>query len=182
MSGEKYIRWVFVAIFLLMLVACSRERYELQPDGSLKLLPKEDFEPEHQTVEVRSVVSGDVLRISNGETIRLIAVDAPDPGERFFEESRTAHEELLLGKKVKLLFDQKKKDSRGRSLCYVLIPTYQGNNLRRVEESTCSVANFAMIRSGSARYQDSSPNHRYRGWLRSAEVRAREERLGIWSP
>lgn len=71
----------------------------------------------HETVT--EVVDGDTLDVSNGETVRLIGIDAPEAGTVEGDRATARLTELTLGKKVRLSRAEQDKDRYGRELRYV---------------------------------------------------------------
>src|SRR3989338_2228986 len=79
-------------------------------------------------VFVMKVIDGDTLKLSNGETVRLIGVDTPEtvhpakPVQYFGKEASAFTKRLAEGKAVRLEYDQQRtEDKYGRTLAYVYI-------------------------------------------------------------
>jgi endonuclease YncB( thermonuclease family) len=102
------------------------------------LLPQLAFSAEPLTVS--RVVDGDILQLSNGETVALKGVDTPESSNNFklwrdakstgqdtkdiIEKGKEAAEftrKLVEGKQVRLEYDAQKKDKYGRTLAYVYV-------------------------------------------------------------
>ncbi|MCZ6752535.1 MAG: thermonuclease family protein, partial [Acidobacteria bacterium] len=73
------------------------------------------------------VVDGDTLLLDRKERVRLIGVDTPEtvdprrPVERFGKEASAFMKRMAEGKKVRLEYDQDRKDRFGRTLAYVYL-------------------------------------------------------------
>lgn len=115
---------------------------------------------EGDTVEISSVVDG-------LSTVRLIGVDAPDPGQPHGETAREFAADNLADREVFLEFDAAPVDRYGRLLAYARLPDGRMFNELLVEKGHAQVATFP-------------PNTRHAGLFRDAQRSAREDRLGIW--
>ena len=90
---------------------------------------------------VQRVVDGDTLKLSNGERVRLIGVDAPESSNNpklrrdvkrtgqvaneiigMGKRAKKFTQNLIKGKTVRLEFDVQQRDKYGRLLAYVYIP------------------------------------------------------------
>ncbi len=97
---------------------------------TLELRTYENEEPyeiasgnEKETAQVTSVIDGDTIKISTGETVRIIGINSPESGEACFEESKEFLEDIFvdLGSLVQMEKDQTNKDTYGRLLRYVYV-------------------------------------------------------------
>lgn len=68
---------------------------------------------------VVGVVDGDTIEIDNGQTVRMIGIDAPNRGESGYEEAKEYLKDIIEGEKVRLEFDYYQDDKFGRILAYV---------------------------------------------------------------
>ncbi|MGV8073900.1 MAG: thermonuclease family protein [Syntrophobacteraceae bacterium] len=97
--------------------------------------------PSFGTVSV--VLDGDTIILRSGEKIRYLGIDAPEiahdksSGDCYGEEAKKINADLVLNKKVKILYDRQKIDDYSRLLGYVYLP-----------DGRC--ANEEMIKSGAA--------------------------------
>lgn len=122
-------------------------------------------------VVVVEVVDGDTIRVEladgTEEPVRLIGIDAPEPGGRMAAEAAGYLADLVLGKEVLLVSDVSDRDRFDRLLRYVVVDGLDVN-----EE---------MVRSGlavAARYPpDTARADRYE----QAQAQARAEGLGGWA-
>ncbi len=74
-----------------------------------------------ETVKVKRVVDGDTFITENNRVIRLLGIDAPEKGQKCFEEARRYLQNLIEGREVKLEYDKIKHDKYGRLLAYVWV-------------------------------------------------------------
>ena len=68
---------------------------------------------------VERVADGDTILLKNGERVRLIGIDAPEKGEKCFQEAKNRLQQLVLGKQVVLLKDVSERDRYGRLVRFV---------------------------------------------------------------
>lgn len=68
-----------------------------------------------------SVIDGDTFTISNGLSVRLLGIDAPNRGEQNYSLSQTALSTLISQKSLSLEYDSYQDDKYGRILAYVWI-------------------------------------------------------------
>ncbi|HAR95342.1 MAG TPA: hypothetical protein DCR97_05190 [Deltaproteobacteria bacterium] len=121
---------------------------------------------------VRRVIDGDTVVLESGETVRYIGVDAPEMAKKkggaefFAREATRFNKRLVLLKKVRLEFDQEKKDAYGRLLAYVYVKGV--------------FVNGELVRQGYARAMIKPPNTRYKDMLISYQREAMEKDAGLW--
>jgi micrococcal nuclease len=120
-----------------------------------------------QRLSVRDVVDGDTIVLSSGESIRLIGIDAPEKLSKYDRESTAMLKKLLEYGELSLTYDKQKYDRYGRTLAYVYSDTL--------------FVNKAMLDSGLAVVYFLQPNTRCFSEFVTAQKRARENGLNIWS-
>ncbi|MCC6759003.1 MAG: thermonuclease family protein [Candidatus Omnitrophica bacterium] len=144
----------------------------------------------YNDVVVERVLSADTIMIKGDKKIRLIGVKGPDaprrpkteydknglpiekpvlPENTFEEKAYAFASHLLLGKHIRLEFDESRNDDDFTTVAYVFL----------VEEGT--FANTEIIRYGYADLQIKPPNLKYEEELRAAYREAREEKRGMQS-
>lgn len=64
-------------------------------------------------------MDGDTIEIDNGQTIRLIGINAPDRGGPRWEEAKEYLTDLIDSEKIQLEYDYYQDDQFGRVLAYV---------------------------------------------------------------
>ncbi len=145
---------------------------------------------QYQDVVVERVLSADTIMIEGDKKIRLIGVKGPDaprrpkteydkngqpiekpvlPENTFEEKAYAFTSHLLLGKHIRLEFDESRNDDDFTTVAYVFL----------VKEGT--FANTEIIRYGYADLQIKPPNLKYEEELRAAYREAREEKRGMQS-
>ncbi len=96
-----------IVVFILVILALY-----------LMTLPKEDV-PEEEYVS--EIIDGDTFKMSTGEIVRLICVDAPETEQPGYKETKEFLEHLVLFKSVRLEKDITNKDEYDRLLRYVYV-------------------------------------------------------------
>lgn len=121
---------------------------------------------------VARVIDGDTIQMEGGERVRLIGVDTPEtvhpskPVEIFGKEASDFTRRILEGKKVRLEYDQERKDKYGRTLAYVYL-----------EDGT--FINAEIIKQGFGFVYTQFP-FKYLNEFRNYERQARERGAGLW--
>ncbi|MBI5390095.1 thermonuclease family protein [Candidatus Woesearchaeota archaeon] len=122
--------------------------------------------PETTVLTVSYVSDGDTIQLSNGETVRLIGLNAPESGQPCSSEATTKLKELVNEKVITLEEDLSDKDQYGRLLRYVYV-----NNI---------FVNQEMVRLGFAHRYEYGSNTKYSIQIEQAENEARESDGCIW--
>ncbi len=95
---------------------------------------------EYKNYIVSEIIDGDTFKTKDGKIIRLIGINAPEIGEKCYQEAKDKLRELIYKKKIRLERDIKNKDDYGRLLRYVYV-----NDL---------FINSEMIRLGLAKFEE----------------------------
>ncbi len=98
--------------------------------------------------------------MENGEHVRLLGINTPERGERYYDKAKNFLENEILNKSVKLEYGKEKKDLYNRTLAYVFLDS-ENVNLKLVEEG---FANF-YFPSGKDVYYDNF----YESWEKCIE-------------
>lgn len=117
-------------------------------------------------ISVNEVIDGDTLKMSEGTTVRLIGINAPERSEPYYNEAKTNLENLVIGKNLDMQFDLEKMDRYGRTLAYLFTDN--------------SFINKKMIEEGVAVIETISPNVSRSKELVQAQDNARNKCKGIW--
>ena len=127
-------------------------------------------------VRVIEVTDGDtfrVLPVGREVTVRLIGIDTPEvawyggTAECYGGQAGRFLRNRLGDERVRLEFDEERRDPYGRALAYAY---HRGRML-----------NMVLVRGGYARVTIYEPNDRYEDRLRAAERAARDNGAGLWS-
>ena len=114
--------------------------------------------------KVVAIVDGDTFEIANKQRIRLTSLDAPEMGNCFAKEAKSALEKKIAGKKVIL------KD----------VITDQFRRITALVYVDGELINEYMIKNGFAVYLLNTPGQHE--VLKKANEFARDRKLGIYSP
>lgn len=143
--------------------------------GGLGEDPEAKPPPDPSIAQVIQVIDGDTIRVrfvSNAtRRVRYIGVDTPElrPAPACYAKAAVnANSGLVNGEKVRLIFDDERRDRYGRLLAYV----YRARDRRFV--------NLELARQGFATPLTIPPNNAHAGDLRRAARGARERSLGLW--
>lgn len=102
-----------------------------------------------ETGLVERIIDGDTIVI-NDSSIRLLGINSPEKGEKYYEEARDYLENLSLGKMVNLKKSKEDLDRYGRKLRYVF-HNGENINLKIIEQG---LANFYFPSGKDAYYKD----------------------------
>ena len=115
---------------------------------------------------VKKVLSGELIKLSGGERVRYIGVDAPGEGNFFFEDARQANKKLVEQKKIEIEYDARKNSDKDL-LGYV----YAGDIF----------VNAQLLKNGFGIAYIVPPNQKYADLFISLQKEARKKRRGIWA-
>lgn len=79
------------------------------------------LQEEQEYANVSRVIDGDTLKLESGETIRLLGINTPEKGERYYAEAKTFLQSKVEGKEVRLERVSEDKDKYGRLLRHVFL-------------------------------------------------------------
>lgn len=74
-----------------------------------------------QSATISNVIDGDTIETKSGVRVRLIGINAPDRGDRGYEEARERLGELINNKTIWLEYDRYQDDKNGRILAWIWI-------------------------------------------------------------
>jgi micrococcal nuclease len=129
--------------------------------------------------QVRRVVDGDTVELTNGQKIRLLNINTPEtvkantPVMCYGEEASGFTKKLLTDKMVQLTQDKEANDQYGRGLRFVFL---DGVDTSNIENSI----NAEMVKSGFAKMVVYKPNNTYQREFQTWENEAKEKKLGAW--
>lgn len=109
-ENKKYRVFLVFLIFLLLIF-----NYDFFNTELTKILTDSEY------ALVTKVIDGDTLEIENGERVRLLGINCPEKGDKYYLESKEFLENLTLNKTVRLEFGKKKYDLYDRTLAYVFV-------------------------------------------------------------
>lgn len=115
--------------------------------------------------QVTTVLDGDTIQLSDGQTVRYFGVNTPEYGQPFAEEAKRYNAELVLGKAVRVVPARQRPDAYQRVLAYV----YVGNVL----------VNARLIAAGLAHVFVLDRFEQYEDWLQ-LQHNAQSRHKGMW--
>ena len=122
---------------------------------------------------VHLVYDGDTILLGSGDKVRYLGIDAPEieykggKSEFMARAARNFNIKLVKGARVKLEYDQEKRDRYGRRLAYVFL-------------ENGDMVNAVLLRKGLAHVMLHSLNVKYKALLLDCQRKAMKERLGVW--
>lgn len=131
--------------------------------------------PAHAWAYVTRVVDGDTVEVQldgEEEDVRYIGVDTPEtvkpeePVECFGPQASDFNHRLVERQRVRLVFDEERRDVYGRLLAYVYLED--------------RFVNAELVRRGLARTLTIPPNDRFAGRLKRLEIAAARSGRGLW--
>src|SRR5574341_301560 len=112
----------------------------------------------------RYVIDGDTFVLNNGDTVRLLGIDAPEKGDLLYDRAAYELQRRINGRQ--LTFEGNEADKYGRKLREVFA---NGEHV-----------NLELVREGWAR-TFMHENSKYKSLLDKAQEEARREKKGIWN-
>jgi len=126
--------------------------------------------PEVLTIKVVKIISPDTIQLSEGRKLKFSGIAFPEElaGNSELKNRVIKYQrDLLEGKTVQVLFDQKKIDDKGRLLGLVFL-------------GTDVFVNADLVLKGYARAKPEPPNYEYQVLYQRLEDYAKAHRYGIW--
>jgi micrococcal nuclease len=129
--------------------------------------------PERHTV--RRALSGDTIELDSGEAVRYAGIEAPRPGEPFFEEARGQNDQIVVGRGivVEVRFLPGRKDAGGLRIANVTVPA-----------ETLRVSLWVapeLLERGQARIDFRTVPPGFEPFFELREENARRAKRGIWA-
>jgi micrococcal nuclease len=158
-----------VLVFVVFLLAgCATDKVyvdteKVQGLGAVVEFPSGKIVP----IKVRNVISGNTLKLTNGEKVVYIGVHVPDIYDAK-ERAKRLNKDLAENQDIRFEFDEKQRDPNGNLLVYAY--TKEGK-----------LINAEIIRQGLAEALVRPPNKLHEQKLLRAEGEARISKKGIWA-
>jgi len=127
--GKRYTQEILLLIVTLIILILFNYSFL---DESL-----ENFLIDYEEGVVDRVIDGDTIVI-NDTTIRMLGINTPERGERYYEEATEFLENLILNQSVQIIHGKEPIDRYGRTLAYISKDN-ENINLELVEQG---YANF----------------------------------------
>ena len=140
---------------------------------------------------VAYVYDGDTVRLKDGRRVRLLGINTTEIGrdgdedQRFAKAAKQVLEKVLSERpRVKLYFDQEKKDHYGRHLAHIYVSGNLNTEHLNSRSSNPEPWGFsleqALLRQGLAYHVAIPPNLALASCFKQAEQRAQQQGLGLW--
>lgn len=120
---------------------------------------------------VKYVIDGDTIILTNGEKVRYVGMDTPERGQCWYRQAKEFNRKLISGKKVRLELDKSNRDRYQRLLRYVYVTDKNGAE---------KFVNLELVKAGLARAKEYKPDIKYHLQLQEAENYAKLNKLGLW--
>lgn len=128
-----------------------------------------EFTPSSNGIfEVSQIIDGDTIRLSTGEKVRLIGINAPERDQPYYDAATQKLIELIGDNRITLKKDVTDKDQYGRLLRYVY--------------ANDTFLNLEMVKQGYAISYPFPPNTKHLDNFEVAQEEARNSQIGIWTP
>jgi micrococcal nuclease len=111
---KKGMNILFLIIIILLLIAIN---YNSLDTFVVKKISNEEF------VQVERVIDGDTV-VVNGTSVRMLGINTPERGEKYYSEAKNYTSSLVLNKTIKI--ERRGKDLYDRDLAYLF---YNNENL-----------------------------------------------------
>jgi len=134
---------IVVIIFLITLVIVVN--YSWMDSKLQGFLIQENYE----TTKITRVIDGDTVDSDIGK-IRLLGINSPEKGEKYYQEAKDFLEEKVLNKTIGLEYGKDKKDRYERILAYLYL-NRENINLKIVEQG---LANYYFPSGKDIHYSD----------------------------
>lgn len=199
------VKWISLFLSLLLLVLPVSWAQDFYGQGPFKL----SFGQNHRTGTVSRAVDGDTLKLSNGQTLKLASINAPEIHNttRLHEEAKRfgkeiwayrniggdAHKRveriLTLGnQKVRWETGAESFDESGNLFAYVYVPVDRLEEGVQPDERVFFARtggyeiflNAYLVNMGYAEVTSKESSDRYRDVLFELEQEAKDNQLGIW--
>ncbi len=152
------------AIFLLVVLAVVFWRSRTDTSQQFK----KNYQSKREEAIVKFVYDGDTILLDNNQKVRLLGIDAPEKGEKCYQEAKDKLFDLVFRKKVALVKSGDDKDKYGRLLRFVYL---DGVNI-----------NLLLLRQGFVRVYYGFPRSNDFEYLLTLERQAKRAQQGcLWS-
>ncbi|MGH7164673.1 MAG: thermonuclease family protein, partial [Nitrospiraceae bacterium] len=113
------------------------------------------------------VFDGDTVVLEDGRKVRYLGINTPEYQEPFYLKAKRLNEKLVLGKEVRLEFDEERADGHERLLAYV----YAGDQF----------VNARLVEAGLAHAFFVGSSRKHNDVLLRLQTEAKQGKVGMWS-
>lgn len=128
-----------------------------------------DRKPDDRFI-ISKIIDGDTVELMGGDKLRLLSIDTPEKGSLFHDDAKNFLSNLTIGKTAKIEFARTRRDRYGRLLGYLYIDSI--------------FINKSILDNGLGYlylFKDNELNTKEIKQLLSAQQKAIDKKLGIWS-
>ena len=116
---------------------------------------------------VEKVYDGDTILLQDGRKVRYLGINTPEYQEPFYLKAKRFNEKLVLGRAVRLEFDEERSDRYGRLLAYVYVDD--------------QLVNGKLVEAGLAHVFFIGSSRKHNDLLLQLQAEAKRRRAGMWS-
>lgn len=163
----RWFLWLSIQVLFVVLACASCSTgYERNEHGKGFLaLPTPVAAGE--LARVKRVFDGDTILLEDDRKVRYLGINAPEYQEPFYLKAKRFNESLVLGKEIRLEFDQERNDLYDRLLAYVWV----GDQL----------VSARLVREGMAHAFFIGISRRHNAQFLQLQAEAKQRKVGIWS-
>lgn len=153
-----------LAVVGLIVLACGALAFV-----SRETIPDEQSPEQRLFVKAKRAINGQKIKLDNDqeEYLMLAGIRAPVGGEPFYDEAIKRVTGLVEEKKIRLRFDEERRDAEGRLLGYAFADD--------------TFVNEVLVREGLAYVRLTPSTDRFGERLLAAQADAQKARRGVWS-
>jgi len=155
---RSWVRWVMVGGLVTLSVVMLAQSI-LGNDKNARLARP-------TRVKIKSVLSGDKVKLKHHGRLIYAGIRAPFDGEPLFEQARRRNAELVLNKEIRLRYDHAARDRNGRLIAY---PFHDDAFISDI-----------LVREGLAYVRLTTATRLFADRLLDAQREAREGHRGVW--
>jgi len=133
----------YIILIILLIVLIISINYSAINDAL------EGFLLDYEIAHIDRVIDGDTI-VSNETSIRLLGINSPEKGEKYYSEAKEFLENLVLNETIRLGFGKDREDKYRRTLAYIYLDG-ENINLKLIEEG---YANFYFPSGRDMHYED----------------------------
>lgn len=111
---EKFMKKRYILILMFLIILLFTINYNLIDDFLNK------FFNERESAIVERIIDGDTIEAGN-KTIRLLGINTPERGEKYYEEAKDFLGTQILNKTIILEYGKEREDKYHRTLAYVFL-------------------------------------------------------------
>jgi micrococcal nuclease len=105
--------WLISTFFVLAIVILALTLRFVEEIGL-------EQKPDNRFIVIK-VIDGDTVELAGGDRLRLLGIDTPEKGERFYSEATELLGNLVLGKTARIEYANVRRDRYGRLLGFLYV-------------------------------------------------------------